>query len=534
VGRYRVLRRLAKGTTSEVLLARQHGPLGFDRLVVVKLLLPELRGNARARDGLLCEAAAYARVSHPAIVRLHDFLSHDRDLAIVLEHVDGLPLHEVRAQLHRRGERLKDAPALYLASRLFAALSAAHAARNPATGEFTPVVHADVNPSNVLLPWDGYVKLTDFGSARVTGMTDRAADPAVHPYLAPEQARRAEVSTRTDVYSGCLLLWELLTNRRGVAPDRRSTREMLRDIGRPALPSLGSLRPDLPASLVSVVERGLEPIAEQRRVAVADVLAALRDSTDLGAARIELAEVMGTLRRPAAEAERFDTTPELPDVSGPTAIPPGRDKAISASFWLVDDAESPPPAGGVAAAPWAGTPALADLAASPIGDPSRRTDRPVMLPENPEPPTTGTWHRARVATAIAAAALALIIGATALRSARRPPVRAALAVATPGPRASAEPVAPRSSATEPSRMQTAPQAPSAPPASSTAEAPCSSPGWVIVPSSRAGHRVWIDGRLVGGSPGRFQVSVGRHAVRVGSHGALRSLVVGCAEERLAP
>jgi serine/threonine protein kinase len=105
VGAYRVLRELARGSTSEIWLACHAGPLGFERLVVLKLLLPDLRASAPARDAMLCEAAAYARVSHPAFVRLYDFIEHQRRLGIVLEHVDGLPLNQLRAQLHRRGER---------------------------------------------------------------------------------------------------------------------------------------------------------------------------------------------------------------------------------------------------------------------------------------------------------------------------------------------------------------------------------------------------------------------------------------------
>ena len=298
VNSYRVVRGLAKPRRDEIWLARHAGPLGFERLVVLKLLLPELRASAPARDAMLCEAAAYARVSHPAIVRLHDFIEHERRLGIVLEHVDGLPLNQLRAQLHRRRERLSDAASLYAASRLFAALSAAHAARNPSTGEFTPVIHADVNPSNVLVPWDGYVKLTDFGSARVAGMIDRAAAPAVHPYLAPEQVRSREISARTDVYSGCLLLWELLTHRRAIAPDQPSKSEMLQEIAHPKVPPLASLRPDLPRRLVSIVDSGIEPRAERRHVAAAEVFAVLRESTELEAARTELADVMNKPRRP--------------------------------------------------------------------------------------------------------------------------------------------------------------------------------------------------------------------------------------------
>jgi serine/threonine protein kinase len=527
---------LAKGSTSEILLVCHAGPLGFERLVVLKLLLPDLRDSARARDAMLCEAAAYARVSHPAIVRLYDFIEHERRLGIVLEHVDGLALNELRAQLHQRGERLSDTASLYAASRLFAALSAAHAARNSSTGEFTPVIHADVGPSNVLVPWDGYVKLTDFGSARVAGMVDRAAAPAVHPYLAPEQARGREISPRTDVYSGCLLLWELLTHRRAIAPDQPSTGEMLREIARPKVPPLASLRPDLPLPLVSIVDAGIEPKAERRHVAAAEVFAVLRESTDLEAARTELAEVMGRLRRPPHEAEAFESTPETPEAeASPSKTPsPWRGNAISATFWLADDSESTLPLDiTVVDESASGTPALGDPDTTPTSGGSPRTDPPVMLTKKPELRPSPV-HRARAVIALAAAVAALAVASitTAMRLARKHEM-AVVFPAAQGPMPATQRVATTDPASTRAALETS-ATPSTTPAPSVApsEASCSGPGWVVVPPSRAGHRVWIDGRLVGGSPGRFPVSSGGHVVRVGSQGVARTVVVGCAEEQV--
>jgi serine/threonine protein kinase len=474
-------------------------------------------------------------VSHPAIVGFHDFIEHERRLGIVLEHVDGLPLNELRAQLHWRSERLSDAASLYAASRLFAALSAAHAARHPSTGEFTPVIHADVNPSNVLVPWDGYVKLTDFGSSRMAGMIDRAAAPAVHPYLAPEQARGREISTRTDVYSGCLLLWELLTHRRAIAPDQPSTSEMLQEIARPKVPPLASLRPDLPLRLVSIVDSGIEPTLERRHVAAAEVFSILRESTDLEVARTELADVMGRLRRRTLEAEPFESTPQTPQAEafGSKTPPLRRGRAISATFWLADDSEPPPPLGIRAGSE---TQALGDPATVPISDDSPRTDPPVMLTKKPEPrPSPVRRARALIALAAAGAALAVAITTTAIRSARKHEIGVVVTAArgpTPatGPVATADPVA----TTDPVATLETSAAPSATLATldAASEAPCTGPGWVVVPPSRAGHRVWIDGRLVGGSPGRFPVPSGDRVVRIGSRGVARTVVVRCAEEQV--
>ena len=117
------------------------------------------------------EAAAYARLSHPAIVKLYDFFSDDGQLVMVLEYVDGLPLHKLRALLKPpRPCPSTTARPCSSRARIFGALSAAAHGADPQTGEFAPVIHRDVNPSNVLIPWDGHVKIADFGIAKVAGV----------------------------------------------------------------------------------------------------------------------------------------------------------------------------------------------------------------------------------------------------------------------------------------------------------------------------------------------------------------------------
>jgi protein kinase-like protein len=109
---YRVLGRLAKGGTSDVVLACAEGPGGFERVVVLKLLLQQFRSDGRFERMFFNEAAAYARLSHPAIVRLYDFFAERDRLVLVLEHVDGLPLNKVNALLRATTGRLDDAACL--------------------------------------------------------------------------------------------------------------------------------------------------------------------------------------------------------------------------------------------------------------------------------------------------------------------------------------------------------------------------------------------------------------------------------------
>src|SRR5262249_18059042 len=125
IGAYRMLHRLATGDTSDMLLARAEKPRGFEHPVVLKLLLQEFRDDETFEKMFARKTAAYARLSHPAIVKLYDFFSDAGQLVMVLEYVDRLPLHKLRALLKGRSSTLDDKASMWVASRIFGALSAA-------------------------------------------------------------------------------------------------------------------------------------------------------------------------------------------------------------------------------------------------------------------------------------------------------------------------------------------------------------------------------------------------------------------------
>ena len=102
VGGYRVVRRLATGGTSDVLLAKAEGPHGFERSVVLKLLLSQYKHDEEFKSMFAREAAAYARLSHPSIVRLYDFFANNDQLVMVLEYIEGPPLSRLRGMLDRK------------------------------------------------------------------------------------------------------------------------------------------------------------------------------------------------------------------------------------------------------------------------------------------------------------------------------------------------------------------------------------------------------------------------------------------------
>ncbi len=380
IGTYRVLKRLATGGTSDVLLGRAEGPRGAEQIVVLKLLLQEFREDLQFEKMFATEAAAYSRLSHPAIVKLFDFFSDGDQLVMVLEYVDGMPLHRLRALL-KRGKFLDDSAAMYVAWRVFGALSAAHTARDPKTGELSPVIHRDVNPSNVLIPWDGQAKIADFGIAKVTGVdNDKTAAGFIkgtYGYMSPEQVRGENVTDRADVYAACLVLWELLAGRKAIVRGGTSDLDVLRAMAEPAFPALSALRPELPLEVLDVVERGLQPDPEKRTITAEELAAALRISCNLEDGRQRLVDALGGVR-PAARPDELAVTisraPRPP-------VEASADATIPNLPSLPDDSQSLPPLPPLPASPPPTPPVTAAKKATvSMGIPQSIAPRPAPTP----------------------------------------------------------------------------------------------------------------------------------------------------------
>ncbi len=294
LGGYRVLRRIATGGTSDVLLAKAEGPLGFERQVVLKLLLSQYRDDDQFARMFAREAAAYARLSHASIVRLFDFFSQDDQLVMVLEFVDGSPLNRLRAGLKDIGRKLTDLASLHVADRVFDALAAAHGYVD-ANGNPSPVIHRDVNPSNVLVAWNGEVKLADFGIARVTGVrsdTQAGLIKGTFGYMAPEQVNGGDIGPHTDVYAAGILLWEMLAQRKAIQRGALPEIEILRAMAEPHIVALDILRPDLDRRLRDVVKATLEPDYRKRTITAEEVCRILRDVSAPSAGRGELLKLL--------------------------------------------------------------------------------------------------------------------------------------------------------------------------------------------------------------------------------------------------
>ena len=213
LGRYSVLEYLGRGGMADLYRAR-----GADgRLAVIKEVTPELAKRRRYIELLAAEAQLTAQLDHPNIVTVIGYGRRpDGGLPyIALEHVEGMDLRTLLKTSSQRRIPLPIKHALTVVTATLRALDHTHRARDE-RGQLLEVVHRDISPSNVLLGFDGSVRLCDYGIARSTVMPEVPNDSIEGKagYMSPEHARGDDVDARSDIYAAGILLWELLHGRR--------------------------------------------------------------------------------------------------------------------------------------------------------------------------------------------------------------------------------------------------------------------------------------------------------------------------------
>ena len=248
-------------------LAQQRGLEGFDRRVAVKRILPHLADSQDFVRMFLGEAKLAAQLSHPNIVHIYEFGKVDHDYFIAMEYVDGVHA----GQLFKAGEthqKLSPTMVARIGADAAAALHHAHELRG-AGGKPLGLVHRDVSPANIMISYEGVVKLCDFGIAKAAAATDHLTSPGQvkgkYAYMSPEQTIAQPLDGRSDVFSLAICLWELLAGR-FIVPrgDAVGAMRLIRD-GK--LEPLASVAPQLPPALVHAITWGLETKREKRATA---------------------------------------------------------------------------------------------------------------------------------------------------------------------------------------------------------------------------------------------------------------------------
>jgi serine/threonine protein kinase len=308
-GKYVLLKPLAKGGMGEIYVAALGQIDGFDKLCVIKKVSPEKADAGKAKR-FLDEAKVVLRLTHSGLVNTFDAGQVEREFYIAMELVEGKDLREVWNRCVRVRHRIPLEVALHVAREVARSLSYVHT-----YGELN-LVHRDVAPPNIMLAYNGDVKLTDFGLAR-SALKEEHTQPGVvfgrAAYLAPEQARGEVADPCTDIYSLAVVLWELLTGHQYLQIAGLDPAAALAVVRHPKPAPPSSRAPWLTPALDAVVMRALSvdrskrfPNAEEFRLALSEAIAEAAPRTD--ATRVS--ELMHAIYRKAiaeeaAERERF-------------------------------------------------------------------------------------------------------------------------------------------------------------------------------------------------------------------------------------
>ncbi len=212
LGRYQVLNKLAQGGMAEIFLAKALGVMGFERLVAIKLIHSQLTRDGEFVKMFIDEARIAMHLSHRNIVQVFDLDKAGDTYFIAMEYVHGVNLYDVYERIASKGRWLDLPLALYIVAEVCKGLHFAHTRIGP-DGRPLGIIHRDISPQNVLLSFEGEVKITDFGIAKAAERLHQTTPGIVkgkYAYMAPEILKERPVDGRADVFAAGVLLYELL------------------------------------------------------------------------------------------------------------------------------------------------------------------------------------------------------------------------------------------------------------------------------------------------------------------------------------
>ncbi|MBW2455715.1 MAG: protein kinase [Deltaproteobacteria bacterium] len=321
IGIYEVIRRL-EGQSREVYLARSSLEPGRD---FVLALFEVSEGDRLALEK---EVKHCMRVDHPAVTRTVEAFAHEGKEVLVFESVVGASLHSLMGHLDREGEQLSDGAILHIGRALVDALEASHGATDERDKPL-PLVHGQLNPYQVLIAWNGDVKLLGVGLSTIFRLAaSNAQVPAeAHPYQAPEVRNGGQVTTRANVYSAAALLWALFMGQ--TPPDDEERLESLVDA-----------RPEIPKAVAKALDQALEP-AITKRTMTCQQLAKAFDSAADACDREDLKWNMEVFRA-LIRVDEIMPTHSLPP-STLSQAPPESISVVPPDSLLPDSDSAPPP-----------------------------------------------------------------------------------------------------------------------------------------------------------------------------------------------
>ena len=509
---------------AEIFLAQSHGPEGFEKQVVIKRIRSALADDPSFVQMFIAEARVASKLNHANVVHIFDFDRHEDSYYLAMEYVRGKSL----AELHRRARLLGRPfpPVLAAQICLEVARGLAYAHRLTEHGQPLGLVHRDVTPHNVLISYEGAVKLTDFGIAKASNRASTAGMlKGKFAYMAPEQARGEAVDARTDLFALGITLWELLTGNRLFDGD--SDVAVLRAVQERQIQSPSSLNRLVDPALAEVVLTSLQRDATRRFQTAGDFERRLLTYV-IGAPRAPEDTDVGQFIRslfPDEAAAEEDTEPlPLQLVPGvePTASrpnPTARSAALRETRAEGRLLQKTAPSGSVA-------PVVDEDALAPTRTPAGRRTSQATAPGSRQSVITqapaeemqvlaAQLHAGRRRLMLVLVGLAVLLGVGGVaffagRTDSRPEAPAPVAPLVAAPALPPIPKAPKAPAAVEPPVPVPPVARQEPPA-----LPAAAPGFLVVKAQPWG-KLFVDGKFAGDVEGsrRFPLAPGSHMVRL--------------------
>ena len=471
LGRYELLGRLATGGMAEIHLARLAGEAGFEKIVVVKRLLPELVASRAYVEMFLGEAKLVARLSHPNICEVFELGREGAEYFLVMPFLDGVPATELVARPRDPDRIAQLRVACGVVAQACAGLHHAHELRDE-RGALAGLVHRDVSPSNVFVTSAGAVKVLDFGIAKVAGgaETEVGTVKGKAQYMAPEQLLGDALDRRADIFGLGIVLYELATHQRLFkrASDYATAKAILEE----PIPRADASDPAIPEALADAIEKALAREPGQRFATARELADAIAAAMAAHGGVATPAEIAGALVAQHAEELTAQRTRQIQIV----------DEARERTTGVFGDAKPAPPPSPVRRR--AALFALAGAAVLGLGAVA----------------VTHPWSSSRDDTPATI---------TAAAPPSPPPIDAALPIVAP-----TAPAAPPPDAALPAITAIVPIMPLAPPhVASPAAPPVRAHGWLSIDSTPFAE-IFVDDRSLGVTPiVHRSLPAGPHRVR---------------------
>jgi tRNA A-37 threonylcarbamoyl transferase component Bud32 len=293
VGPYRLTRKIAQGGMAELYLAEYTREDGFKRAVAIKKILPHLVENQDFVDMFIREARLAALLQHPNIVQIFDLIKFHNANFIAMEYVEGKNLAEIMAH-EKKGLPL--GLSTFLIQKISAGLYYSHTIKNTDTGESLNIVHRDVSPQNMLVSFNGEVKISDFGISKARSepsFTQAGVIKGKLSYLSPEQALGKETDHQSDLYALGIIFYEILSGKRLYKFENEL--EALSALPKTVIQPIIEVRTDIPEELNKIVMKCLEKDKNKRYQSgkeINDELALLRNQLNISYDESNLVDFM--------------------------------------------------------------------------------------------------------------------------------------------------------------------------------------------------------------------------------------------------